>query len=410
VRGRVLTETVQRHTRRLILMAVVTLVDSTLARAGEEPIADVELPSPMNTPATLSFGEIRQGILDSIGRIKALDAELTQLCRFNDLDETATTVVPYTFQRNAFKGERRYVFSRRLEHPDRGTLENDIAAPPGLGEAIRVYDGEVQRCYMPYGASAAAVYGRKDGSADAQVYAHALSLPIADDVRSLKREIRAWAGWPPDVYDLPVLRWVVEPMCQSVDGHVCHVIAEPTLGWRQWIDPEAGYAMRFHEVKQRKDQRRPAGADIEIRRWHSAFKEVAKGIWLPYRLVSVTYAVRDTASVARGAIVGRDDVVAVRLAVNDEVPDSLFELRFKPGTIVTDEVRGVHYMVGNNGEELSPQSDEARRLFNGITDTSSIVDRRASIWFWINAAVVTALGGFLLMRILRKRRWAAEFR
>jgi len=390
----------QIGTRNLMAAIVALVLASTAASA--EPIPDVELPTATNIPATLSFAEIRAGLLGSLSRIKALDAEYTQLSRVSELHEAALTIVPYTFSREAFKGERRYVFRRRLKYPYEGTLEADIAAAPGPGEDIRVYDGSVQRCYGPYGLPSAGVYEKKDGSADAQVYAHVLGLPIADDVRALKGEIRVWASWPPDVYDHPGLAWVVEPMCESVDGNVCHVISEPTLGLRKWVDPVIGYGERFAEKKQREDPWRPAGEGVKYRAWRSDFREVAAGIWLPFRSRSVMYAVGDAAAQQLGTIVKRDDIVAVRLAVNDDVPDSLFKLSFQPGTYVTDEVRGVTYTVGENGEELDPESEVARAMLGGVRAA-----RRASIWLWVNAAIVAALAVFLVMRSLKKRRQPA---
>lgn len=394
----------QRHVCSHRPAAAITLFILAIAPAYGELIADVEAPAATNVPATLSFEEICQGRLDSVGRITALDAEFTQKCRFAGQHERSASTIPFTFQRNAFKGERRFVFRRRLEYPHRGDLEADVAAAPGLGEYIRVYDGTVQRSYMPYGVSQAAVYAVKDGSADAQFYAHALMLPIADNVRSLGSEIRAWAGWPPDVYNHEGLQWVVEPLCQSVDERVCHVIAEARLGIRQWIDPENGYVVRFQELKQRVDPWRPAGEHVEIRSWNSDFREVAEGIWLPFRIRSVTYSTGGADADNRGAIVSGDDVVAVRLAVNDGVPDSLFDLSFRPGTVVADEIRDVVYIVGKNGEELDPASDTARQLFDGNRGSRATLQWRPSIWLLVNAAVVMSLAALVAMRLLRNRR------
>ena len=91
--------------------------------------------------------------------------------------------------------------------------------------------------------------------------------------------------------------------------------------------------------------------------------------------------------------------MALRLAVNDDVPDSLFKLSFQPGTYVTDEVRGVTYTVGENGEELDPESEVARAMLGGDRAAP-----RASIWLWVNAAIVAALAVFLVMRSLKKRQ------
>lgn len=404
MRGWLLTHRWQARNRSLTSIAFVAIFGLALAPASAQPIPDVDVPSVTNVPATLSFAELRQGVLSSIVRIKALDAEFTQLSRFSGSHEMAEGSMPFMFYRQAFKGDRRYGFTRILEHPHHGNLKADISAAPGLGEHIRTYDGVVQRCYKPYGISQARVYAKKDPSADAQVYAHVLSLPIADDVRSLRSEVRAWAGWPPDVYDRSGLRWVVEPMCQSVDGHVCHVISEPTLGRREWIDPATGYVKRFQEVRESGEFWEPAGEDIETRIWNSDFKEVAPGIWLPFRSRSVTYAVEASGQGQPGAIVSGNDVVALRLAVNEDVPDSLFELRFQPGTVVVDQVRNVAYLVGNNGEEIDPESDAGRQLFEGNLGSRPALQWRPSIWLLVNAAVVMSLAALVAMRLLRNRR------
>jgi len=190
VRGSLLSLSGLRQIGTRSLTAAIVALVSALTAASAESIPDVELPTATNIPATLSFAEIRAGLLGSLAGIKALDADYTQLSRVSALHEAALTIVPYTFSREAFKGERRYVFRRRLKYPYDGNLEADIAAAPGPGEDIRVYDGSVQRCYGPYGLSSAGVYEKKDGSADAQVYAHVLELAIADDVRAQKGEIR----------------------------------------------------------------------------------------------------------------------------------------------------------------------------------------------------------------------------
>jgi len=408
--GWLVMEPWRNRSRCRILVASVTLLGVTLARVGAEPLGDIKLPSPTNVPATLSFAEIREGVLDSIGRIKALDAEFTQLCLFSGPHERAAATSPFTLQRNAFKGDRRFILMRYLEHPYRGNLESDIAAAPGPGEWIHVSNGDIHRYYKPYGFSQAGVNERKNGSCDDQVYARVLSLPIARNLRSLTSEVRAWAGWPPDVYDRPGLRWVVEPMCQSVDGHSCHVISEPTLGRRKWIDPAAGYVERFSETNERGQIWEPAGEDVEWRNWNSDFKEVAAGIWLPFRCRSVAYAVGAVGEHERGTIVRRDDVVAVRLAVNEDVPDALFELRFRPGTVVADDIQDIDYVVGKNGEELDLQSDAGRQLVEGNANFRSTTDIRSSIWLWVNAAGVASLAGLMLIRVLRSRRHATGMR
>ena len=87
---------------RSLTAAIVALVLASNA-ASAEPIPDVELPAATNIPATLSFAEIRAGLLGSLSRIKALDAEYTQLSRVSELHEAALSIVPYTFSREAFK-------------------------------------------------------------------------------------------------------------------------------------------------------------------------------------------------------------------------------------------------------------------------------------------------------------------
>jgi len=361
-----------------------------------DTIPDVTLPVPSTTPATLTSADLRDGICRTLKNIHAIDAEYTDLCRLVPTHASFADAIPYVFNREAHKGERRYVFRRTLEYPHRGDLAADIAARPGPGEFCRVFDGKVQRIYSEF-SSQGGVLASKDLSADWHTYPLALGIPLIDNIRDLPHDSRVFFGWPPDVYEGASLHWTVEPTCESVDGVPCHVISEPTLGFRKWIDPAAAFAIRFSENRRRDDDRGPATAEISSRNLHSDLREVAPGIWLPYRMVSVKYAQALDRPAHDALVEERHDTVAVRLAVNDDVTDSLFELSFPPGTVVSDEVRDVVYTVGDNGEELDGEGELARPTLDAKRPG------RPNLWLMVNIAAVAVFVATLVLRFVLRR-------
>lgn len=380
----------------VLVGAILTWACGHGASLRADAIPDVARPAPSTTPATLTSVELREGICRTLKKIHAIDAEFTGLCRLAPTHASFADAIPYVFNREAHKGDRRYAFSRTLEYPYRGDLAADIAARPGPGEFCRVFDGQVQRIYSEF-SSQGGILASKDLSADWHTYPLALGIPLIDNIRDLPHDSRVFFGWPPDVYEGASLHWTVEPTCESVDGVPCHVITEPTLGFRKWIDPAAGFAIRFSEKRRRDDDRGPATAEISSRNMHSDLREVAPGIWLPYRMVSVKYAQASDGTAHDAVVEERHDTVAVRLAVNDDVPDSLFELRFPPGTIVSDEVRNVVSTVGDNGEALDGVVELAR---------PTLEDKRPgrlNSWLLINLAAVVVIVATIVLRFALRR-------
>ena len=382
--------------REALVVVILALACCHGASLRADAIPDVIRPVPSTTPATLTSAELRDGICRSLKKIHAIDAEYTDLCRLVPTHASFADTIPYVFSREAHKDDRRYAFRRTLEYPHRGDLAADIAAAPGPSEFRRVYDGHLQRYYCEF-TSRGGILASKDGSADAHMYPLALGIPIIDDVRAMPREVRVWAGWPPDVYEAPEVNWTVEDRCESVDGVLCHVIVEPTYGFREWIDPTAGFATRFKEYRRRDDHSGAVTADIKSRSLHSDLREVAPGIWLPFVMASVHYAQASGGAAQKTSVEERHDTVAVRLAVNDDVPDSLFELSFPPGTIVSDEVRDVVYTVGDNGEELDGVVELARPTLDAKRPG------RPNFWLMVNIAAVAAIAATLVLRFARRR-------
>jgi len=361
-----------------------------------EVIPDIALPIPSSTPATLSFPELREGMIRSIRSIRALDAEFTHLVRLASTNPSAAEVIPYTFNREAHKGEQRYKFHRTLQYPHRDDLTADIAAKPGFNEYVRVFDGKDQRYYSEF-SSRGGILGVKDLSADWLAYPLALGIIIIDDLRAMSKEDKIWAGWPPDVYEGAGLEWKVESLCETVDGVTCHVIRETSLGSRKWIDPEAGFAVRFFEKRRRDPTSGAMTTEVDLRSSHSDLRKVAPGIWLPYQLVTVKYARPLKGSTQSNIVEDRHDIIAVRLCVNDDVPDSLFKLDFPPGTIVSDEIRGVSFTIGKNGEEL----DQVIAAAQEILDADG--SRRTSNWVWVNMATIAAILLAISVRFIRRQ-------
>ena len=382
--------------REALVVAILALACCHGASLRADAIPDITRPVSSTTPATLTWAELREGIVRSLKKIHAIDAEYTDLCRLTPAHGSFASTIPFVFNHEAHKGDRRFAFSRTLDYPHHGDLAADIAARPGPGEFCRVYDGHIQRYFHDF-VRQGGILASKDGSADAHTYPLALGIPIIDDVRAMPREVRVWAGWPPDVYEAPEVHWAVEARCESVDGVPCHVIAEPTFGFRKWIDPTAGFATRFSETSRRDEDSGAVTADIKSRSLHSDLREVAPGIWLPFVMVSVKYSQASDAAAQEMSVEERHDTVAVRLAVNDDVPDSLFELSFPPGTVVSDTVRDVVYTVGDNGEELDGVVELARPTLDAKRPG------RPNLWLMVNIAAVAAIAATLVLRFARRR-------
>lgn len=382
---------------RVLVAAAIALAWCGNAPIAADAIPDITRPVPSTTPATLTSAELREGICRTLKKIHAIDAEYTDLCRLTPTHGSFASTIPFVFNHEAHKGDRRFAFRRTLEYPHRGDLAADIAARPGPGETYRVYDGHIQRYFHEF-VRQGGILASKDGSADAHTYPLALGIPIIDDVRALPQEVRVWAGWPPDVYMAPEVNWAVEASCELVDGVPCHVIVEPALGFRKWIDPAAGFATRFSETSRRDEDSGAVTAGIKSRDLQSDLREVAPGIWLPFVMVSVKYSQASDAAAQEMSVEERHDTVAVRLAVNDDVPDSLFKLSFPPGTVVSDTVRDVAYVVGENGEELDQTVEEARRIL-GVGKP-----RRLNYWLLVNAAVVITIVAAIFLRMKRRLR------
>lgn len=367
-----------------------------IAISTAEEFHGLEAPSATTALATMRVDEILSGIVRSSRNIRALDADFTDLVRSRSSDHGSDVVIPYSFRRSAFKGEKRYSFSKELKFPHKGDLAADIAARPEAGDYARAFDGQLQR-FVDEAQGRGGILEAKDGSADSQILPFLLGVQISDEVRAWPLETKIWARSRPDVYEASGLNWTVEPLLQEVEGIRCHVITEPHIGLRLWIDPALGFAVRFEETQRQDPATGAATPDVEFRSIRSDFRKVGQGIWLPHRIAVANYAGSGKAAGQPPVAVGRRDIVVTRMAVNDDVPDALFDLKFHPGTTVSDTLRDVVYVVGENGEELDHTVVLAKEVL-GSRPTF-----RYSIWLWLNAAIVTLIAAALAWRRLAKR-------
>ena len=384
--------------RPLIVACILVLGSARghVAICAAEEFHGLEVPTATTAPATMGVDQILSGIVQSIKKLRALDADFTDLVRSRSSDPGSNLVIPYSFRRSAFKGEKRYSFSRKLRYPHKGDLAADIAARPAVGEYVRAFDGRVQR-FLDEAQGRGGILDAKDGSADSQILPFLLGVQISDDVRAWPLKTRVWARSRPDVYEARGLCWTVEPFLQEVEGVKCHVITELRVGLRQWIDPALGFAVRFEETQRQDPATGDARPDVEFRSLRSDFREVGQGIWLPHRIAIVDYPGSGKASVQPTVAVKRRDIEVLRMAVNEDVPDALFELKFRSGTTVSDTLRGVVYVVGGNGEELDCTVAAAREVLDNHPTP------RYSIWLWLNTAIVTLIAAALAWRRLARR-------
>jgi hypothetical protein len=147
-------------------------------------------------------------------------------------------------------------------------------------------------------------------------------------------------------------RWRVLPNLEVVDGAPCCVVESKGKD-RLWLDPALNFAARFYEIHWRDAKLKfddwPVMSRLAIR----DFRRATNGFWFPWRYEMAQYAFDHShdGPVGEPSLIGISEIR--RIAVNDEVPDSLFTLQYPPGTVVRDAVRQHFYRVGENGEHLT---------------------------------------------------------
>jgi len=299
----------------------------------------IALPQPTEKPATFAFEQLRDGIRQYYREIKAIEVEYEQTTDVVSAEPGDEHVIPRAMHRFASRGEKRLCCG---SYPPRGKA----GATLELG-STHAFNGDYYQVYTP-AEKTGFIARSKDPFVDSDAYMRALAIPVSDRDGSFVSRTEYFF---PYVLDHADFEWKVSPKLEIVDGAECHVL-ESKFRQRIRVDPRIGYAMRFRErywpVKDRPANQLPLG----VRNLFSSYRQLADGIRLPQRIDSVQY----TSPSLPENLWNRVRFVVVRqaakLAINEQVEDSLFTLSFPSGTVVTDTIRNRAYRIGSANEEL----------------------------------------------------------
>ena len=370
----------------VFVIGIFCLCVPNLAAIGQAPSPAFALPQPTEKPPTLTFEQLRNGVRQYYQAIRALEVELERTSEVASFDPDFGRVIPRSRHRFAFKGEKRMASH---SGPPQGQPDGPLTL-----ESTVVFTGDASRQYRP--ASGSGIIQRaKMQTVDINPYMFALAIPVRDRDRDLASE---------SVYHLPYalehakLDWRVNPKLETVDGAECHVVSESNTKQRIWIDPKIGYAMRFRErhwpVKDTPTSQWPLGQHIAL----GGYRQLVDGVWLPERIETVQFA--SEPQILWNLVSHHSTLRVTKLAINEQVPESLFTLSFPPGTLVHDEVRNRDYRIGESNEELDLTVAEGREE----------VSASGSSWWLVLINVVVAVVIVVILVYLRraKRRRAAD--
>ncbi|MHC4400798.1 MAG: LolA-like protein [Planctomycetota bacterium] len=200
----------------------------------------------------------------------------------------------------AFKGDKRYL--DRTRHEADGKLFRSIA----------LYDGMVT--YELHGHLVSANPGRV-APVEFDFYTMSLFMTVVEPT-GLKRNLETTEHWLP--YALRRSGWRLLPNQEQVDGASCHVLqlhGTERGHQRLWIDTNAGFAVRKREFYADQDGKR-----LKDRWSASKLVQVAKGVWLPKRVLRESF---DPDSPEKPANY-KEEITVEEIAVSN-VPDVLFD-------------------------------------------------------------------------------------
>ncbi|HVC99371.1 MAG TPA: hypothetical protein VND64_37240 [Pirellulales bacterium] len=370
-----------------IVAAAACCASSNIAAfaAGDSPT--MTLPQPADTPATLSFEQIRNAIRARHATIKAMEVEYEFTTDVQYRDPMLREPVPRIVQHFAFKGEKRF---SSLSAPPRGDVNGPLAVDLAL-----TFDGAVAQRYFPRGGEGS-LDTHKEMSIDADNYVAMLAIPLTDSQRSLASESDEFL---PFALDRAEAEWRVAPNLEIVDGARCHVLVSKHRQ-RIWVDPSIGFAMRFRELHQRVGGRPVDQWPLMSREAFRAYRDVQDEIWLPQRVETIDFVSARAPENLWNRELARKLLTVTKLAVNEQVADSLFKLSFPTGTLVNDHVHHRAYRIGNANEEIELLASDAERV---LPDQ---VPRRRWIFIALNVVAVIVAAAVILWHHLKQTKRA----
>jgi hypothetical protein len=287
---------------------------------GGENASSLSLPTPTDKPATLTFEQLRDGIKQYRAEFWALEVEYEY--------HSEGKGVPWLKYHFAMKGEKR--------------LRDQLEAGGLLyGEA---YDGNNAQTYNR-DTQIASFQKEKQTWTDLDFYADALGVGVSDEHRAKGISLTS-------ILDASVLEWTVQPSLEIVDGAECHVLVSNSFRNRFWIDPAIGFAMRFQEVYQVLKDAPNSDWPLHARYLYRDFEKLPSDVYLPKTIEITAYTNATSPRNLWNQVSFTQAMNATKLAVGQQVDDSVFRFNFLPATTVMDRVNDRFYRIGNSGEEL----------------------------------------------------------
>jgi hypothetical protein len=362
----------------LLLLSLIGVVTDPIALVAQELSTELDLPKPTDKPATMSFDELKAAMTSYYTRLKAVEVTHDQITHDFHSDAKPIPHMTYHF---AMKGENRF---RSQFLGGKEQTEEDLQQA-----MIESFNGDEARNYLP-GSRRGTVTAEKDRMIDEDGYLQALGIPLTNRERAdtVKSHFLL-----PTALNIEDCDWKVRPMLETIDGADCHVLESK---YRQaiWVDPQIGCAMRFRESYQFVKNTPKDDWPLQLRYSFQDYAQLKEDLYLPrlVRIISFMAARQPTNLWNQPNYITTHKTT--RLAVNDDVPDSLFTFSFPTGSEVRNEVNNRYYRVGDTNEELEIVIDAAQpELPNNA--------RRKT---WLIALNVIAVLIVLVLILIRRRR------
>ena len=192
---------------------------------------------------------------------------------------------------------------------------------------------------------------------------------------------------------------------QEVDGSPCVVVTRPGRE-TYWLDPKVNYGVRQYE-------RLTPGPDVLRERWQNRdFAEVAPGVWLPKVCTRDLCGPPLAPAPYRGVPMLRFTYSITALQLNN-VPDSLFELRIKPGALVADATRlprkgdenqYVSYRMPADASQLEKAAEQALLEKAEYEAREAQNARRRIALYGVNGVIAVMIVVWLLVGLVKRKR------
>jgi hypothetical protein len=312
----------------------------------------------------------------------------------------------------AMKGDKRLLESTVIQPLPAGIKMNrekvvyEAAFGHGSAPQFRVaFDGQEYRRYESTNRAGIIEPTKKPAlENEATVYFEALFVPVIDAMSPARQ-----TDWNIEVALNSPNYYRLLPTLESVDGHLCHVV---TSGWDTfWIDPTEGFGVLRRVHLRRKTPKDPG--ELSYVQICKDFVDAGKHVWLPQKTIQLAYTTYDQPLKDRGKLHWLKAVDAQPHV--EDLPDSLFQIVFPPGTQVFDYTKKLQYLIPRGEVALDQAIAGAKPLVVQATQGNHRLVRQqpvvphksAPILLWCNGAFLMAAVVVFVVR-WRRRGLAAN--